>query len=474
MVRQFSAIKSVMDSTNILWITLDSVRADHTNLDEYERDTTPEIAALGRDGHAFRNCISHGKATLTSSGAILTGLAPTRNTLGVSGRMLPDGDGVRTVADRFSDAGYHTACLSRNSFVSSATGLDRGFDQMQWLASETILEAGPLTLAKYLMNIRSHSAGLTTDTAKHATPYLMNETAKKWLGSFEAADEPFFFYLHYNEPHRPYYPPLDYIDEYTDGLGITGREAAERALEIHQNLKELIATGCDLSDRDWDLLAAMYDAEIAYTDDMVGGLVDHVRSMDLEDTVVVVTADHGELFGEYGLMSHKYVLIDAVTRVPLVISGLDDDLMVNSDDVIQHSDVMTTLLEIAGADASGTIGTDLRKTAPEFAISQRGPVEFDDLYQFDDSFDASRFHQPTLSAIRTEEYRYQQSEGGAELFALPDEETDVSDEHPDVVDDLSASLGQWIEEHGQPIGRGQSSEFSGAVNRQLRDLGYID
>lgn len=459
-----------MDSPNILWITLDSVRADHTTLDGYKRDTTPAIGALGQDGHASRNCISHGKSTLTSSGAILTGLAPTRNTLGVSGRVLPDG--VRTVADRFSDVGYRTACLSRNSFVSSATGLDRGFDRMQWLASETILEAGPVTLAKYLLNIRSHSAGLTADTAKHATPYLMNETAKQWLDSFATDDEPFFFYLHYNEPHRPYYPPLDYIDKYTDDLGMTGREAAERALEIHRNLKELIATGCDLSDQEWALLEAMYDAEIAYTDHMVGRLVDYVHSIGLEDTVVVVTADHGELFGEYGLMSHKYVLIDAVTRVPLVVSGLDDDLVVDGDDVVQHADVMRTLLEVAGADAAETIGTDLRASAPAFAVSQRGPAEFDDLYQFDDSFDASRFHHPTLSAIRTAEFRYQQSEDGADLFALPDEVTDVSTEHPDVVDDLADSLGDWIETYGKPVDRGQSGEFSDAVNRQLRDLGY--
>ncbi|WP_226021387.1 sulfatase [Halomicrobium salinisoli] len=460
-----------MDAPNVVWITLDSVRSDHTTVGGYERDTTPAMADLGARGHAFDTCISHSKSTLPSSGAILTGLAPSRNTLGISGDVLPDG--VPTVAERFSDAGYHTACLSRNSFVSPATGLDRGFDRFRWLASETMTELPPSTLVKYLLNIRRHSAGLTRDTAKHATPFLMNETARRWLDDV-ADEQPFFFYLHYNEPHRPYYPPLSYIDRYTDDLEMDPREAAEFALEVHHDAEEIVANGCDLSDDEWAALRAMYDAEIAYTDEMVGRLVDHVRSLPLGDTVVVVTADHGELFGEHGLLSHWHVLSDAVTRVPLVLSGLDADLAVSGDDVVQHADVMRTLLEAAGADADGTVGVDLRSESREYAVSQRGPVDFDAVYEHNEDFDASRFHLPALTSLRTETYRYQESEAGADLFALPDEVTDVSDERPDLAAELSAELDEWYERHGQPIDAGERGEFSGAVQRQLRDLGYVE
>lgn len=459
-----------MDSPNILWITLDSVRADHTSIGGYQRDTTPALDELSSDGYSSANCFAHGKSTLTSSGTILTGLAPSRNTLGISGRYLPDR--VQTVSERFSDAGYETALLSRNSFVSSATGLDRGFDHSQWLAAETIREVGVRTLFKYLLNVRSHSAGLTPDTAKHATPYLMNETAKRWLADFER-DRPFFFYLHYNEPHRPYYPPLSYIEEYADDIEMGGRAAAERALEIHRNLKELVATGCNLDDSEWAALRAMYDAEIAYTDEMVGRLVDHVRSTVSGETVVVITADHGELFGEYGLMSHKYVLIDAVTRVPLIVDGLDEQLSVESDDILQHADVMRTLLALAGVDVEESVGVDLRESAPEFAVSQRGPTEFDDLYEHDGSFDASRFHKSTLTALRTPTYRYQRSDDGADLFELPDENTDVSADNPDIVADLSGRLEAWLDEHGQPNEHPRDAKYSGAVQRQLRDLGYL-
>ena len=221
----------------------------------------------------------------------MSGLLPSRNTVGVSGDVLPEE--VTTVAERFADSGYTTACLSRNSYLSSETDLDRGFQRFQWLASSTIRSVGPRTLLKYLMNIRKHSAGLTANTAKHASPLLMNDVAKHWLHDFESQSTPFFFYLHYNEPHRPYYPPLSYMDKYADDLEVAPKAAAERAYEIHETLDEIIAEGGRLDQSDWDVLRAMYDAEIAYTDEMVGRLVDYIDSLDLGDTIIVVTADHG-------------------------------------------------------------------------------------------------------------------------------------------------------------------------------------
>jgi uncharacterized sulfatase len=462
-----------MSPPNIVWITLDSLRVDHTTIGGYERETTPELEDLAASGYGFDTCISHAKSTLPSSGAILTGHAPTHTNIGMEGNAVPDE--ITTIPERFQSAGYTTACLSRNSYLSSATNLDRGFDRFQWLASSTIYQAGIKNLASYLWNIRSHSAGLTTDTAKHASPLLMNGVAKRWLNDFEDQSSPFFFYLHYNEPHRPYYPPGKYLDVFTDDLEMSPREAAEIALDIHYNLDEIVAKGCELTDEEWDALIAMYDAEIAYTDEMVGRLVSYVRSLDMGDTVVVVTGDHGELFGEWGLLSHSYVLNDAVTRVPLVVDGLSESLAVDEKDMIQHSDVMTTLLEIAGNDTDDTIGIDLREGDREFAVSQRGPSTFEELLSFNHNFDHSAFHTgEILSSLRTDSWRYQESEHRGELFDLADEETDVREDHPEVAASLSSDLQDWLESYGQPVSAGQEEQFSGAVTRQLRDLGYME
>ncbi|MFC6865309.1 sulfatase [Halomicroarcula sp. GCM10025817] len=461
-----------MERPNIVWITLDSVRADHTTLDGYDRETTPELERIGRDGHAFRNCIAHSLSTLPSTGAMMSGYPPSHNTVGVDGNRLPDS--ITTMPERFADAGYATACLSRNSYLSSATGLDKGFDRFQWLSSSTLHEAGIGPLLSYALNLRTHSAGLSRDTAKHSSAYLMNEVAKDWLADFRRNDDPFFFYLHYNEPHRPYYPPRKYLERFTDDISMSGTEAAEFALDVHYNLEDVVANGCELTDDEWAALEAMYDAEIAYTDEMVGRLFDYIQSHGDRDTVVVITADHGELFGEYGLLSHSYVLHDAVTRVPLVVQGLDEDLAVDGDDTVQHLDVFRTLLNVAGGDPGDTIGVDLREETRDFAVSQRGPTDFDELLAHNPSFDTSRFHTETLTALRTPEFKYQRSSEKAELFALPDEDEDVSGDYPEERAALEEELGDWLDKYGQPVGDAEEGEFSDAVTRQLRDLGYME
>ncbi|NLV06896.1 sulfatase [Haloarcula rubripromontorii] len=461
-----------MSPPNIVWITLDSVRADHTTLDGYGRDTTPTLSRLGDSGHAFTNCISHSKSTLPSSGAILTGYAPSKNTLGISGNVLPDT--VPTIAERFGNLGYQTACLSRNSYVSNATGLDRGFDRFQWLSSSTIHQAGPSTLLRYLLNIKKHSAGLTTDTAKHASPFLMNDMAKGWLDDFSNESDPFFFYLHYNEPHRPYYPPLSHMDQYTDGFSQSPKNAAEFSLDLHYNLKKTIADGCDLTEDEWEMVRAMYDSEISYTDKMVGRLVDYIQSLPLGETIIVITADHGELFGEYGLLSHNFVLHDAVTRVPLVINGLDQELIVDNDELIQHSDVMATLLSMAGGEISDLVGLDLRTDHREIAVSQREPMTYDEILSYNPDFDTSQFHTGTLTALRTDEFKYLHGDDRDSLFKLPDEETDARDQYTDVYEDLSTEYDTWLENYGEPVTKGEKEQFSGAVQKQLRDLGYME
>jgi len=460
-----------MAAPNIVWITLDSVRADHTSMDGYERDTTPRLKQLGSESHTFTECFAHSKATLQSSGSLLTGYAPSRNTLGIDGNILPDT--VPTIAERFKDLGYDTACLSRNSFVSSETGLDRGFDRFQWLSSSTLHQLGLKTILGYLCNIREHSAGLTLEASKHSTPFLMNTIAKKWLKDF-STQEPFFFYLHYNEPHRPYYPPLSYIDQFTEDIAMTGHEAAEFSLNLHYNLKKQIANGIDLTDDEWDALHAMYDAEIAYTDEMIGQLIDHINSLPLENTVVVVTADHGELFGEYGLLSHKYVLHDGVTRVPMVVNGLDDELVLDSDDLVQHADVMATLLSKAGGDIEDLVGVDLMSEMREFAVSQRGPATYGGILSHNPDYDTSQFHNGTLTALRTKSFKYQRGENTDDLFKLPNEEDDVQEDHPETYERLRDSLDEWLAAHGEPLTKGEQTEFTDAVQRQLEDLGYME
>ncbi|WP_121823385.1 sulfatase [Halostella salina] len=468
------------DRPNIIWLTIESTRADHTSLHGYERDTTPELRriASGPDGRAFGECFAHGVWTLASSASILSGTYPSRHDTGMESDAFPEE--LDTAPERLRDAGYHTACLSPNSHLSSATDLDRGFEQFEWLSKSSLYDvAGPRTLAKYAANLWRHSAGLTTDTAKHSTGYVITDVVKRWLRSFAGDDEPFFLYAHYGDPHHAYYPPLPYHDAFTDDIEFSSGEAAELALDHHDDLNELIARGCPFSDDEWEALLAMYDAEIAYTDRLIGHVFDYATDrLDLDDTVFVITADHGELFGEGGMLAHKVVVDDAVTHVPAVVHGMDA-LTDHDGELLQHADLMETILREVGADTDGMQGIDMRSETRDHAVLQRGwkraKKNVETFREFDPEFDADRYHTGQLHALRTARFKYQRGDDGGELLRLPDEERDVTAEHPEVAAEMEATLSEWLETVGQPVSDEQrEGSFSDEMRDQLADLGYIE
>jgi arylsulfatase A-like enzyme len=467
-----------MQQPNVVWITLESTRADHTSMGGYSRDTTPNLDRIaGRNrGRSFDNCHTHGIWTLASSASILTGTVPTHHGAGMANDAIPDE--VETVPELLGEQGYHTACLSPNSHLSSGTDLDRGFDEFAWLSRDTLLDtAGLRTLFKYFRNCRRHGPGLTTDTAKHGTGFMMNEIAKRRLRSYAGDDEPFFLYAHYGDPHHPYHPPRRFLERYADDFAMSVDDALEFGQYHHANFHQLIADGCPFSEDEWDALHALYDAEIAHTDELVGDLFDYANDLDLDDTVFVVTADHGELFGEQGMLAHLVVTDDAVTHVPMVVHGFDA-LTDHDGETVQHADLMRSLLETAGARTEGLQGIDLREETREHTLTQRGAKRtlknLDRFQELNPEFDPAPYHTATLHALRTEEFKYEKSDKRSELFALPDEDRDVSDAHPSVSEDLDEELDAVLETDGQPAySEGREGEFTDAMKEQLADLGYL-
>lgn len=465
---------------NIVWITMESTRADHTTLGGYSRRTTPNLQRIAdrSRGRAFDECVSHGIWTLSSSASILTGTWPSHHGAGMDADSIPAG--LPTVSELLGDVGYYTACLSPNSHISSATGLDRGFDRFSWISKSSLLsEVGVRTLLKFAANCRRHGGGLTLDTRKHGAGFLVNDLAKRWLSSFEGEREPFFLYAHYGNPHHPYYPPRRYRDEYADGGDLSLSDAGETSLRHHKHLHELIADGCPLSASELEALTDFYDGEIAHADALIGDLFDHLQALDLDDTVFVVTADHGELFGERGLLAHMLVTHDAVSRVPLVVHGFDP-LVDHGGETVQHADVMRTLLEATGADTSSLQGVDLTRESREYSVVQRGTrrcrKNLDAFCAINGDFDRERFPEGTLHAIRTSNYKYERSPDGEQLYSLPDERTDVSAARPEVTGRLRETLNEFLQNEGEsfaPEREDGSAEFTDAMKEQLSDLGYL-
>jgi arylsulfatase A-like enzyme len=251
---------------NVILISLDTLRADRLGIYGYSRGTSPNIDDLSaRGGIVVERTYSQATNTLRGHAAMLTGLNPAISVAVGTGkhRSGKSTRGMPTLADHLRRAGYRTTAFTEGGYVSAAYGFAQGFDvfvesKTPYVASGEVAE----TFAKAAAWARSHAA------------------------------DPMFLFVHTYEVHNPYEPPSGYRERFAVAAGAT-------AVEID---------------------SALYDAEIAYTDVELAKLLDALREAGvLENAVVIVTADHGEEFGEHGGRYHGAHLHDEVLRVPLLI-----------------------------------------------------------------------------------------------------------------------------------------------------------
>ncbi|MFU1783393.1 sulfatase [Haloarcula japonica] len=464
------------DPPNIIWITLDSIRHDHTTLNGHTRPTTPNLERIARKtrGVGFNNCIAAANWSLPSAASIHTGAFPERHRTGYGTNKLPQS--VDTVAERLREQGYQTVGISANHYFSEATGLDRGFDTFKQInPKEFLKEVNPLTVLRFLYNVRSHSGGFTVEKTKHRPDFFVNEIVKKQLSSRAGSEEPFFLSAHYHGAHVPYYPPPAWKDRFASDLIESPEAASERAFRHTTDLHKGIANVSEFKERDWNALNVMYDTLIGYSDSLVGGLFDHMQSLDLGNTVFVVTADHGDLLGEYGLLGHKFVLHDGLVHVPAIVHGLDS-VVGKADELVQHVDIMRTLVEYVGGDTTGLDGVDLRTDRRTAALSQRGagiqePIS--EIKGYNPSFNSDRLRDAAINSLRTHDFKYQHSAKGNALFELPDEESDVSTKYPGRLDELETDLMSRLDRIDTEKIDEERAEFSDDVRDHLSDLGYV-
>lgn len=463
-----------MTQRDIVWLTLESVRQDHTSLGGYDRNTTPFLAQMASQSQASwsDNCFSHDIWTRPSSTSILTGLPSSAHHVRHDEAKLSET--IETIPSQLNRQGYNTVGLSPIAQFSQATGLARGFDDFHYLNSGTILEeVGVTTLVKFLVNIRRHSAGITGDMKKHCSGYLMSQIAKQHIRS-AADDGPLFLYAHLGDSHHVYWPPKTWQSRYAEEFDVSIDTALEIALDMSDRLHEHIAHGASFSDREWEALLAMYDTLVAYVDHLAADIVKYARSH-LNDPIIVITADHGELFGEHGLLAHLLVTNTAVSNVPLVIYGLDDQF--ETDMLVQHADVWAMLDNDLNIDIEAPVGQDIRKEPRNHTVTQRGGKrarkKLNEIEKYNDGFDRSRFHESDLTSIRTKTHRYQQSDDSSELFTVADETVEISDQEPKVAKQLANELNAWRSKYDREDDMAESAEFDQAMSQQLRDLGYL-
>jgi arylsulfatase A-like enzyme len=259
---------------NVILISLDTLRADRLGIYGYARGTSPNIDDIfGRGGIVVERTYSQATNTLRGHAAMLTGLNPAISVAVGSGkhRTGKSTRGMPTLADHLRRAGYRTAAFTEGGYVSAAYGFAQGFDVFVETKNPNV------------------ASGEVAETFANAAAWARSHAA-----------DPMFLFVHTYEVHNPYEPPRSYRERFA-------APASAKAVEID---------------------SALYDAEIAYTDVELASLLDALREARvLENAVVIVTADHGEEFGEHGGRYHGAHLHDEVLHVPLLIlaSGMLPD-----------------------------------------------------------------------------------------------------------------------------------------------------
>lgn len=289
---------------NIVIIVLDSVRQDHLSVYGYPRQTTPNIDRLAAEGALFENAYSASCWTIPSHASLFTGLYPSQHGVDLDcGDFAP---GQETLASYLKTAGYRTACISCNSFVAGkGSGLARGFDLAVDVDGGYVEGSGTPARAARFAQKRWRMLTWRDRGAERAT-----RLAKEWTAQQQG---PFFLFMNYMDCHLPY--RLKRPQRYHFIPPVERRRVGRIPLDPFA----VMAGALELTAREVAGIRALYDGCLYYLDQQVGRLVDHLRALGiLDETIFLVTSDHGESFGEHDLFDHQYGLYEHLLRVPLV------------------------------------------------------------------------------------------------------------------------------------------------------------
>jgi arylsulfatase A-like enzyme len=331
---------------NVLLITLDTVRAESLSLYGHERPTSPHLERLAQAGVRFELAISTAPWTLPSHASMMTGRLPHELSAGWS---TPLDERYATLAELLGRRGYATAGFVANlDYCSSTSGLDRGFQHYQ----DYPISLGQVLNSSELTERIVNNSGLRRYINYHEQlnrkpASELNREFLRWLSGNEK--RPFFAFLNYYDAHEPFLPPEPFAsmfggDEERRNPAFTPESNVwpEEQVRIERNA---------------------YEGAIAYLDHQIGLLFDELgRRGTLDNTLVIITSDHGEEFSEHGVMGHGYDLFLPTIHVPLLISfprRIPTNLSVP--DAVSLRDIPATIADLLGIEGANFPGISLAR-----------------------------------------------------------------------------------------------------------------
>jgi arylsulfatase A-like enzyme len=428
---------------NVILIVIDTLRADHVSGYGYHRETTPTLDRLIRGGVRFDAAIAHTSWSAPSHTTIITGTLPVRHRIHAWGDALPES--IAPLAVRLKELGFATGLFSTHRILHGTIGgITRGIDT---------------AVVK--------STGQEEEVLRRASDWAVQQR------------EPFFLYVVPTAPHAPYdnYPPEDDRVYFTDTP--PGGERSYKFGEQKWVGQGVIPGSVRIGNhRKLGFYINRYDRGVRYTDELIGRFLDRLeKSGRLENTLIIVTADHGEGLGDHDAFAHELFLYDFLVRVPLIVHFPE---AVPAGQVwreqVQLVDIVPTILGFLGAAApDGTQGVDLSRH-----LTRRTRLE------------GQRFVRATYLArgyhrfmVRTTGYKliYDADERTTEFYHLesdPAEERNLAAEalpaaHRSAYAAHLAELQQLIESYaGFDVESRPAPSLSPEMIAELQAMGYLD
>jgi arylsulfatase A-like enzyme len=425
------------DPVNVVIVMVDTLRADHMSAYGYERETTPFIRRFVSQGFVFEHARSQASCTFPSVNSLLTARNPAIFT-----RQEVDHLGIPeeypSIAEILKEHGYRTIAVSASPIVRATPsdfnpigGFDRGFDTF---VEDTLWRPG-------------------------------GQVNRAIARELDVVEEPFFLYAHYMDPHDPYRPPERYekrfAEEYEGHNFIRRGDPVPIGKMLYRNGRHF-----EITDRDIQHLVDLYDDEIRYFDGVFRRLIKNLEERNLLDnTLIIISSDHGEEFLEHGQIRHCRGVWDTVTRVPLIFRFPGVEGGQRFSNAVQNLDIVPTILDYLEIDFEGL----------EFEGASLLPILEGDEPSREFAFADQRAYRSA------DDGRFQLilngDDGIVTLFDLISDPLEQHDlfrkDHPEVAR-LSDALNQWLTETGQLMRFDEEIAAAKKKEEELRALGYLE
>ena len=478
--KQFFITKDTQmnEKKNILFIVLDSLRADHLSCYGYPYVTTPFIDDFAKDSCLFQQAIAPKYETVGVHASWFTGLYSSEH--GVYNRKTRLSSSLNLLPVLIRLHGYQTAGFSNNPFVGALHGMNEGFDTFYEAPTfdavwRTGLKDRIINKGLSIFNVKNND-NIIKRRAERTVGKIINWFENTFL---EKSSKPFFIFTNFMDTHYPHFPPRDFIKKF-----VKTSVSDEEMKSINKDPIRVVSGKEKMTHDDYALLIKLYDADIAYTDSQLKTLFKYMKKRKLLDnTIVIITSDHGDQFGENGLYGHMLSLSDVLIRVPLIISHPD---LVGKEmgEQVGTINLFHTILNHCGIDSAaysnGRTGYDL---LDKNSFTEAGPYAFSEQEKWEMPVFANVSANTAKKCVRTVSYKYIEIEGDSpQFFNLkndPKENHSIINQKDDYIQDLKAALSNWEnnllsfkKETGTQAAHGYTKE-NNMISERLKELGYL-